>query len=428
MKVTDIEKKYDDMIKKADELGKVIGGEEQKDSTLTDEQVDKITKVLSETPISNDTKLYNDAVNTDHGDMQTKAVTEVPLVNPRNGMHVVGSESSVKYDEDINIDDIMSLDGDVDITDTPITSEHVENIMHDVYPDFNMSLKDTNILIDLATRYNKGAVFKYYNSMPDYIKGQIDNVVGKAGIGVSANNAELKGTKNSIAEQLLSMIAEHAVNDAAIIDLNTSTQNIRKDMNDDAIKTMSTFFALQKEQYEINYPAQAEEIYASLEAGDIAEADVEKMKQTADNYANAAKSFVEAYTYEKMMDKFRTGKLKVKPIQLEKFKRTCEDFDYKYQKSNMNINSVKLLGPTLARRLTNQDITAVDINRFICVFVNYTKNMSPSNIGEHVFMYYFIKNILNLDIYEQSDEEQVKFYTELVSNIEKCILEIKNYK
>ena len=38
------------------------------------------------------------------------------------------------------------------------------------------------------------------------------------------------------------------------------------------------------------------------------------------------------------------------------------------------------------------------LKKFIVAFINYTRNFTPSNIDEHVFMFYFIQNILALDI------------------------------
>ena len=48
-------------------------------------------------------------------------------------------------------------------------------------------------------------------------------------------------------------------------------------------------------------------------------------------------------------------------------------------------------------------------------------NMSPDNVDEHVYMYYFIKNILSLKYYNKDDEEEIKFYDKVRQNLIKFL-------
>ena len=107
--------------------------------------------------------------------------------------------------------------------------------------------------------------------------------------------------------------------------------------------------------------------------------------------------FIQSYTYEDMYEAYKNGKIKVKNIQVDKFKRTCQEFKRKYYNSTFQIRDIGMTIGTLDRVLDNK-YNINSIKKFIVAFINYTMNFTPSNIEEHVFMYYFIQNILALDI------------------------------
>ena len=57
--------------------------------------------------------------------------------------------------------------------------------------------------------------------------------------------------------------------------------------------------------------------------------------------------------------------------------------------------------------------------------MNYTKNMKPDNIVEHVFMYYFIKNILGIVYCNKDDEKEVKFCNMVKDNVNRFLKTIE---
>ena len=129
--------------------------------------------------------------------------------------------------------------------------------------------------------------------------------------------------------------------------------------------------------------------------------------------------FTQSYTYEDMYEAYKLGKIKVKNIQVEKLNRTCSEFNRKYYNNTFKINDVGMTIGVLDRKLDKKyNISA--IKKFIVAFINYTKNFSPSNIPEHVFMYYFIQNILALDI-NVPENSQIEFNDLLINNINKFL-------
>ena len=71
-------------------------------------------------------------------------------------------------------------------------------------------------------------------------------------------------------------------------------------------------------------------------------------------------------------------------------------------------------------RVLEKKYDMVTIQKFIVAFINFTKNFTPSNIDEHVFMYYFIQNILALEVVVP-EEEQTEFNDLLMNNINKFL-------
>lgn len=132
--------------------------------------------------------------------------------------------------------------------------------------------------------------------------------------------------------------------------------------------------------------------------------------------------FVESYTYTKMLDMYlHTGKLRVKKIELEKFVKTCNSWIQRYSNHKMTINNLSDTLPVLAAHFKFSEDT---LKRFVIIFTKYAMNMSPDVLNEHVYMYYFIKNILSLNYYNHEDEKESAFYDTVKENIEHFLTEI----
>ena len=81
-------------------------------------------------------------------------------------------------------------------------------------------------------------------------------------------------------------------------------------------------------------------------------------------------------------------------------------------KSNFTIRDVGTTVPALDNVLPEKyNITA--IQKFIVAFIVYTRLYKPSNIAQHVFMYFFIQNILIL----QSNVGRMDFNDQVKQNI-----------
>lgn len=425
--MANVNEQFDNLLQLGDKVGQTIAESEKKDSTLTDEQVEEIADTLSKVDVSPDTALYNKIRKEERDEEKGFSVVESPIINPSNGMTPFSSSTNqsnkYNFDEDVNIDDIMNLDNvETDITKVEITQDSLQKAIDKIYPGIKVNEEDIVTLLSLANRYNKGESFSYYQSMPDNIKSSINVVLGDVS---PEMGPYVKEGRNFVAKQLLDSIVEQSVMDTVTRDMNIAAMNTVSEFNNLSKESLTEFFKLQKTQFEVNYPAQANTYEKALAAGEIDEKDVEKIKRAITVYRGVANSFKQAYMYTEMMEAYRAGKIKVKPIQISKIKRTCDEFNYKYQKSINTINDIKFIITTLDRH-ADPDIDIDTIKKFVCIFINYTKNKKPDDVVDHTFMYYFVKNIISLDQYDHTSEEEDKFYTELLDRLNSIFKEIQN--
>ena len=400
----DINKAYDDLMES---------------TTLTDEQIEEIVDVINSTPISQDTALYNEAITSDHGDIIEEPHTSAPLVDVGTGM-VKPIEATSNIDKEITIDDIMDLDKiSVDFADTKISNEDVLGTVQSITPGLDLSEEDIAKVAELAKRKLNGEDLSWYMLAPDSIKRLVNDILHGYAMVENARggfNKQSNAMRSKIVASLLDSVAANGVIHTAQTDLNTAMSSTLEKLGDDSKQMLSKFFDMQMEQYTVNYPKQADEYEAAIERGDIKEEDIDTINRQISIYRGVANSFVQSYTYEDMLKAYHDGKLKVKQIQIQKFERTLSEFDFKYSKVNVGIDTLAAIVPIIGRMVADA-ASETAVKKFVCIFVNYTRNMKPDNIVDHIFMYYFIKHIISTVHFDHSNETEVKFYGELTERI-----------
>jgi hypothetical protein len=140
----------------------------------------------------------------------------------------------------------------------------------------------------------------------------------------------------------------------------------------------------------------------------------------------------ESYLMTGFHDAIKNHKIKLKKFDIEKPSRAMTSFYAKYEKSSMGINDLwditkcipRHLGtastPVIEGKITNTTIVA-----FTVAFAKYCMNMRSDSVVDHVFMYYFIKNILYLDALP-SGEEPAQFGLDLINRIKEILEDIND--
>lgn len=402
--MNEIEKQYENLIKAADQLTF-----DEDPELLDDEDIEKLIDMIGEQELdpaqmfpSNNGIEYNE--NTDPSrNVEAKVLVST---NP-----VTGLMTTIPYEEEEiteeSLDKLLNLKpeemGQVELN-WNIFVETTKSMYE------NADEEGLKQLFNAVNRYRNKEDFPLYNSLPTFIKKEIDNY---ANIGLAEHQASYntsKQLKNMLAKELFDTIIATNYSSKAYTDISKFSVNEINKAKEQMGGSVHEYNAKLREEYEIGFIQKAEELEKS---------DAEGAAETAERFRKTSKMFTQSYTYADMYDEYARGKIKIKSIQVEKFSRTCSEFNRKYYNNTFKINDVGMTIGVLDRVLDKKyNITA--IKKFIVAFINYTKNFTPSNIDEHVFMYYFIQHILALDL-KVPENTQIEFNDLLIANINKFI-------
>ena len=403
--MSNVEKQYENLIKAADNISKAENVNVPEAEKEVD--IDAIAKELNEA--SADTYIPANYQPTKE-DLELEKVphTVYAEVDPISGKigNTFREEEVTKSSSNIDdlIDDTLFHKNPEDIE---ITEDSITESLKDFFPTYQP--KDTFGLLEAVKQYQKGAKISYFNALPDSIKTEVDKLIAGSNIGYATQ----REARNYVAETLLDAIVTNAYSESISVDFSKALENTYKEMWDETKDTFSQYNNDQREMFTNHILKKAEE---------VKESDPEKYKL----YLSCYDMFKEAYTFEHMMDMYKSG-IRIKKIELEKFKRTCNEWINKYKDSKMIINNIYDVYPLLVTYLNAKgyDYKEEYIKIFMIVFMKYTEKMSPDKVDEHILMYYFIKNILSIKYHNDTDEKENKFYDEVLRNVIKALDIIK---
>ena len=393
-----MDEKYSNLLKASEILNDT---EELTDDTVNEisECMDEIGEETGENP----SKL-GDYIPTEEDLNMEKIPQQIDVnIDPVTGKinNVIAPE--IYKDHKLTLDELLEMDFDKVRTELDITEDSVKDSLGVVFPNFKE--EDVPVFLNALNKYRKGEKVSYFNLLPESMKNGIDAIIGRSQIGYASQ----REARNYVIEGLFEQIIQDNYSNKIVTDLNQSLEESYKQLYEDTKGDFSKYNNNQRYIYET---------YLLEYADKIQKKDPEK----ADLCRRIHNKFIESYTYEDMYNLYKnTGKLRVKKIEVEKFEKTCLSWLYKYSNHKMVINNLSDTFPVLKSELAEFRFNDDTIKKFIVIFTKYSMNMSPDNVDEHVYMYYFIKNILSLKYYNKDDEEEIKFYDKVRQNLIKFL-------
>lgn len=392
------------------------------ENTITNEQIEEVVDTIEETTEdSANKKIMEDAIGEAKKDHKGEVGTATVVTNPFTGkpMYVSDNEDTdfhlQSFEEMMEDDSIVPME--IDESKVNINTDMVKDQIQATFGNKqNLSMADLEKLVELANRVKNKEKFSYYSSMPQSVKDLINETIGVE-MG-SKMGSFIKEGRNYIAGSILQDIVNGATQEVAYNDLQKSIAVIKgegaKEMKKDSYWTDVKRYLM----------------FGTLEKADKLRE--EGKTEQADRYEAVHDAFIESYMMTDMLDMYSRGKIRVRKIDVEKFKKTCNSFNFKYQNSTNVINDITQVIMILDRYADKRFDLDI-IKEFICVFIKYTdiKNMKADDIVDHTFMYNWIFNIITLDMYNKEDEFSVEFHDQLISNINNflsVITERKNKK
>lgn len=384
------------------------------ENKLSDQDMKDIMEAIDEIP-SDDTlaEAKQAAISSD---LKDTAVTAEVIYNPETGKPMVTNEIDLEDENIKSFEDLLDSEG-IDIPDVDIDKMIMKYAICSFFAIDNTDealanagitdevMDKVNEIIEKFKEYKKiGKKFSYYNAMPDPIKDLISRFQGSNALSLVGNTN--KEARNYITGCFMNSIIEYNVGDVLADDLNKSIAKMNKELaEDDAWGETRKYFTIE-----------LPELISSLEK----DGETEKAQKGRLTIA----SFNEACEHNLLCEAI--PKLKIRHIDMEEFDKYCESFNDLYKNNTYQITDIHVAYDMLCKSTYFEEDEEV-YKKIIGYFIEYTRKnkLDPNNIIDHVYMYYFIQNIITLDFYNPNNEEDVVFHNMLVENLNKLISVIK---
>ena len=377
------------------------------DTTLTDEQVEQITEKLEESASEDNKKIREFPSNKDTNERipedpyAYESETVTAYVDPITGEKTpVPTEIEPLSGIDLDtsgIDGLLNMSED-DIKNMEISDEELKEALP-----IKTSKEDFATFKKVFDRYRKGEEFSIYNALPLSFKKFIDEGIAAISID-SLSKAQIKDVRSVVSKSIFDDIIQNAYQNKVYVDLNTSVNSAFKDLS----KSITSETNMDVRHKIMQFPKIAEKIK-------------EENPEKAEALMKFVESYEEARNYTKLIETVKTGKLRAKKIELDKFdNKICIPYEDRYAKSNRVVDSLRKLPFIISRHI---GCDTEDSRRIIIAYVKYIglAKLDIEKLPDYCFMYYFVKNILGMDNYDQSVFEEKSFYTNVEKNLRKLL-------
>ena len=298
--MNNVEKEFENLLKVADSIAA------NEDDQLTDEQVEELSKIMeSQTDPAQNFPSNNGVEINENTDPENNVMEDVLVsVTPTGVFNTIPYESKNITEE--SLDELLNLKNE-DFGKVELDWEGFKENVNDMYSDVDEEgLKQ---LFEATNRYRHGEKFPYFNSLPKFVKDEINQYANMGGVEKMASNNTLQQMKNGLAKELFDTIIANNYSTKAFKDISqftTSEINKEKEKLDVSITNYNNKM---RKEYEEGFIKKAEEV----ENSEGFDTDEEKQK-LASNLRKTSRMFTQSYTYEDMYNAFLNRKIKIKSI------------------------------------------------------------------------------------------------------------------
>lgn len=405
--MNNIDDKYNEFLDKADLVD---------ENKLTDDDVKDILKAIDE------------AV-----DPKTRAVLDLPSNNGtlERPVNVLNPETSkIEYEDKIVTQDIrtgkFTVDGNVEEFEKNHRNGSVDmnalinqdndldlfekkpfefiGLCNRVSKEFGLGQDDTSKVASLINKYKCEENIDIYDELPETLRGLINSQCVKSG--ACTKQVRYNVTKSIIDKFIMDYEMELFTIDieTVIDDFIKEQANTKEDLNKEMGNMVIDMF--------MDRLASLEKIANEYEqTGEHDKASV---------FTNISKTYRESFELNGLYDFIKSG-VKIKKIEVEKPSRVFLGFNQKYINNKLDIYDISECPEILTRHI-DKKYSINDITKLCIAFCKYCKDKDPEDVIDHIFMYYFTKNIVNLDSIRSSiGSNGFDLYHEFLNNLSKCI-------
>lgn len=392
---------------------------------LTDEQAKKIGEALDEITSeeaafpSNNGVLECKRENMDPANAESDTV--LTITDPNTGLVSSIPITQSEKMEDIEMAKLLNVSVD-QLYKMPETVDEIE-IKDEFFEKnlkegtFNVDEADIPEIISLIKEFRKNPNQDWLSKLPNSVIREIDK------ISQETKNFSIPFRK-MVANSFLQEIVTSSGMDKVIVDMQAQLQKAFD--TEKPFMRMAMDFCQTSMEEELSKKiaavqkciAELTEKYEAAEDGETKEKlghDIDVCNKQVASFAKLKTAIAESYQLTDLLEKTKSGKIKVKKKHTDKYKRHCQEFLFKYRGDTaFVIDDITVCVPILSRLLPM--FSPKELANTIIAFTMQTMNYSSKDVYQHAYMYYFIRNIKNLSI-ALSDEGHTEFSKVLLTNL-----------
>lgn len=405
-------------------LMEALPAKDDPDTKITDEDLEKVIKVLDENrspliemiqnlPSNNGVSEAPSNVMTDQNSIDENLTQEVMVeYDPvTNDSKIIGNAEDYKEKDPFDMDDILNME-EFDRDKIQIDSERLLTIVKE---QFELSDDCCTVICDMILDYRKTHTSPSFNDLPEIVKTFINAECVK-------NNIGSKEARNGVLKSILDDIIDKYMDRYYTIEFDQTFKKFTQEMNDKFSEEVNKISIDAINEY-VNYmDDRCQELLKLSEETK----DIDKSSLYRDMYL----TYKDSVDLDRIKTAIKEKSVKIKKIELEKYNKTFREFNYKYEKSTLNIYDISQCPHILARHV-DKKYTNEDIVKFCVFFCKYCKHYNTDYIPNHIFMYYTIYHIILLNFIAGNGnittEERYNLYHSIIKNIEECMDLLKEY-
>ena len=381
------------------ELEKTIREQEEQEK-ITKQELDTVLDVLENNAKNDeDIQTIREITESEQTEvLEDEETVGTMKVDNATGVNIpVGAEVEVK-ERPISDKSLSELTDEYEPTKLPILDDDIKKHFTE---DMNLSAEDAMQLLNVLHRHANGERFSKLNALPTSVQEMIKTAGAEMGV---TSPEQLRFFTNTMLDEFI----QDAAFNKEIIDFEES---IKKELNIPSLVDMHSEYIKDAMEKEL------------LERADKLEADGKTIE--ADKLRKVSAAFTSSYTYDKLyyvMEHDRKVRSRLAK-DVEKYKRFCDDFVYKYRDTQFNIHDIALCLPILQRKFPHRTLN--ELTMFVNTMWKSMENLSLKDLESNIYAYYLIKNIMSLDYIE--DSAKTGFTDTIMNNIEDVIDKINDY-
>ena len=358
---------------------------------LSDSELDEITEELSKIK-SEDGELMKKIIESETRPVE--GISEITNLNVDPETGLIAEAPNTLNISDESLEDIINNEGEIE-------KPRIKEIPKAKIDELGLTEEDIPVIMSIVSRMQNGEKFSVYNELPPQMKRTITQICNSMGC---YDNKVIRSFAKDFVDQLIQEIAM----DQEYIDL----QNTIKETLDFNVLDMWS-----------------EHIREKMEVDLIKQADIlqEQYPEKAQIMRDVVEAFKDSYTFRRQYELLETSERTRNRLtkDLKRFKRECDFFNFKYNKSKFVINDVTTIVPVLCRKLADTEYTEDDFRKLVMLLCKVSQDLKADNVVDHAFMYYSVSNIIALDYIDIGSANLSEFSKTVMENVKALLAKIK---